>query len=142
MPSGKIIFKSELELTTKIFDQLVDQSILAFQEVPMLGRSIDLVLLKNSKVISIEFKMNNWKKAMSQAKDYLLASDFVYICMPRRRISADFVEELKVNGVGLLFPQLDSEWPFEEVVKARQSEKKWKVARKNLRSYLREHQVR
>lgn len=142
MSKKKKDFNSELHLTTVIFDQLCHHAFEAYKEVPMLGRSIDLVLLKKNKIISIEFKMNDWKRAVKQAKDYQLASDYVYICMPRRKTSDALIKTLKTNGIGLLFPQLDSEWPFEEIVKAKVSQRKWRVAHKNLKTYLHENRVR
>lgn len=135
-------YLSEKALSDCIHNHLAQSDLVSCSEVPMLGRSIDLVLLKRNKVISIEFKLKDWRKAMIQAKDYLLASDFVYICMPQRRVSEVFLNELKTNGIGLLFPREESSWPFIEVVKAKPSDRKWSVANNDLKKYLKENRVR
>ena len=49
--------------------------------------------------------MNNWKKAIIQAKNYQLGSDFVYLAFPLQKIhnilrKAEF--SLDKDGIGLL----------------------------------------
>lgn len=78
------------------------------QEVPFLSRCIDVVLLKDTdEVISIEFKINNWKHAIEQAKNHKLGADKAYICLPKRKLTESLSEAITNAKIGLLF--FDSE---------------------------------
>ena len=53
------------------------------REVPFLSRSIDMVLVTHkNEIVSIEFKLKNWKQAIKQALDHKNGADRAYICMP------------------------------------------------------------
>lgn len=105
-------------------------------EVPILGRSVDLAYVENEFIVTIEFKLGNWRKALVQARDHLLGADYAYICMPRRRVSDDMRAELEQVGVGLVFYTESREWPFEEVIKAKRSRETWEVARSWVLEYI------
>lgn len=78
------------------------------QEVPFLSRCIDVVLLKDTdEIISIEFKINNWKHAIEQAKNHKLGADKAYICLPKRKLTESLSEAITNAKIGLLF--FDSE---------------------------------
>jgi hypothetical protein len=65
----------------------------------------DIVGFKNNIVISVELKLNNWKKAIVQAMNYQLGSDYVYIGSPLQKIHYILRKyELKLlkEGIGLL----------------------------------------
>jgi hypothetical protein len=108
-------------------------------DVPVLGRIVDLAYLKGGFIVTIEFKLRDWRKAVVQARDHLLGSDYAYICMPKRRISEKFREELGRVGVGLMFYREDDQWPFEEVIKAPPSQETWGVARTWVMQYIEEN---
>lgn len=73
-------------------------------EVPFLSRSIDMVLVQNDEtIITIEFKLHDWKKALMQAKDHALGADKAYICLPMRKLSEKIEYSFKNSGIGLLF---------------------------------------
>lgn len=139
--SKKKSFRSEKALTNTVVKKLEGSSLDVFQEVPMLGRSIDLVLLKNKKTIGIEFKLSNWRKAVEQANDYLIAADIAYICMPERKVTSALKELLSVTGVGLLFPNANKDWPFDEIIKPRKSKKQWSAAANGLRLYIEQNKA-
>jgi hypothetical protein len=98
-------------------------------EVPLLGRTVDLVYIVEDSVFTVEFKMHDWRRAISQARDHLLGADYAYICMPKRRITEGLRVELEKAGVGLAFYKEDDEWPFEIAVSAPRSRETWSVAR-------------
>ena len=65
----------------------------------------DIVGFKKKSVISVELKLNNWKKAIIQAKNYQLGSDYVYLAFPLMKSynvlrKAEFT--LRKEGIGLL----------------------------------------
>jgi hypothetical protein len=99
------------------------------REVPILGRSADLVYIKDDSLFSVEFKLHNWRRAIKQARDHQLATDYSYICMPNRNVSKILSEELRIYGIGLFFYKEKGEWPFEEVIKASRSFEVSEVAR-------------
>ena len=105
-------------------------------EVPSLGRSIDLVLMRDGVLIAIEFKLRDWRRGIRQARDYRLGADFSYICMPCRKVSEEMKEEFINAGVGLMFYDDSGEWPFQEVIEAPKSWEIWPSARDKVCSYV------
>jgi hypothetical protein len=94
-----------------------------------LGRSVDLAYIRAGELFTVEFKIHDWRRALAQARDHLLAADYAYICMPERRVSDEMQAELSGTGVGLVFYREEPDWPFAEVIKARPSGETWEVAR-------------
>lgn len=72
-----------------------------FEEISFFRRSIDLVVIENNVLKTIEFKLKDWKKAIKQIVDHQVVADYSYLCMPKRNISNDMIEQLKSNGIGL-----------------------------------------
>lgn len=110
-----------------------------FTGVPSLSRCIDVVVLSDERVIALEFKLRDWKRALTQAKDHLLAADKAYVCFPSHKsVSAEMLTMFSEAGVGLLLFEVDRDdiWPFNEVVPAPWSNQTWSVARSWLISYL------
>ncbi len=65
----------------------------------------DIVGFKKNIVLSVELKLNNWKRAIVQAMNYQLGSDYVYIGSPLQKIHNIIRKyELKLlkEGIGLL----------------------------------------
>ncbi len=105
------------------------------QEVPILGRYVDLAFVKDKYIYAIEFKIDNCKRALKQSKDHMLGADFCYICMPKRTFKNAFIESLAQEGVGLLTFNNNKNWPFKEIVRAKKSKRKFKFVWKNTLSY-------
>lgn len=105
-------------------------------EVPYLSRCIDMVLVDEyDKIITIEFKLKNWKKALEQARDHSLGSDKPYICIPKpKKISDNLLEESRKKGVGIFFYDSESNNPLEEYLKPEvlaERWEQWQVSLKN-----------
>lgn len=111
----------------------------ACREVPALGRAIDIALEKEGTVYAFEFKMRDWRRALSQARDHRLAADYAYICMPRRALPEALVSGLRESGVGLAFYTRSRDWPFEIVIEAPRSSDVWPPARDAVRHYVRQN---
>lgn len=73
-----------------------------YEEVRMFTRSIDIVLKKGNSLISIEFKLNNWKKAFEQISDYQIISDYSYLCIPNKNLHDSTIKKINELGIGLL----------------------------------------
>ncbi len=87
------------------------------QEVPFLSRCIDLVMIDlDGEIISVEFKVNDWRHAIEQAKNHKLGSDKAYICIPKRTITEALSEAISKAGIGLLFYDCNSSKSIYEVI--------------------------
>jgi len=72
------------------------------REVPFLSRCIDLVLISTEgEIISIEFKIKNWRHAIEQVKNHMLGADRAYICLPHKNPSKTLLEALEAANIGL-----------------------------------------
>lgn len=108
-------------------------------EVPTLGRAIDLVIYRRRILISVEFKLANWKRAIKQARDHRLVADYAYVCMPERKsITEELREKFSRAGVGLYFYSDAKSGPFKEVIPALKSNEIWLTAREKVLSYVKE----
>lgn len=102
-----------------------------FEEVGFLNRSIDMVLLGDSLLITVEFKIRDWRKAISQIESHLIAADYSYLCMPKKTISNELLFLLKKNGIGLWLYDYASD-ELIEAVKPRKSSFQWRHHRDSL----------
>lgn len=116
------------------------KSIQACCQVPILGRSVDLIYIVDERLIAVEFKLFAWRKALEQSFDHKLGADFAYICMLRRKITNDMKEEFQKAGVGLVFYRDNGRWPFDLIIRAPKSKEIWPVARSRVTSYIRDMQ--
>lgn len=105
-------------------------------EVPLLGRCVDLAYAKGKFIVTVEFKLRDWRRGLVQARDHLLGADFAYICMPKRTITDRMRGEFIRAGVGLMFYREKGNWPFETVIEAAKSEDTWVVARSALLQHI------
>ncbi len=78
-------------------------------EVPFYNRSIDLVYIdKKGNLCALEFKLNDWKKAISQAKDCSSGAQKVYVCIPKKKYSMELEEQAEKVGCGLIIFDVES----------------------------------
>jgi len=105
-------------------------------EAPLLGRSVDLVFYKDGAVHSIEFKLKDWRRAITQARDHQLGADFAYICLPGKTVTEAMRQAAEEKGIGILELRESEDWPFCTVVPAKRSTDQWTVARENLINLL------
>ena len=94
----------ESEMVNACYNYLTkyDEYVRIVREVPFLSRCIDLVLVANDgEVISIEFKIKNWRQAIEQAKNHMLGADRAYICLPYKKPSNLLLEALTEAKIGL-----------------------------------------
>ncbi|HUU78660.1 MAG TPA: hypothetical protein VMX55_09950 [candidate division Zixibacteria bacterium] len=79
----------EFELYPVVEELLIKEGYCFYKEVKVLTRSIDIIAVKNKKaiiikkkkVIAIEVKVENWKKALQQALTCRLCAHEVYIAI-------------------------------------------------------------
>ena len=132
---------TELELVTDVYKRLKKKSTcMICREVPLLGRYADIVYLNRKLLISIEFKLKDWRRALVQARDHLLGVDYAYICMPKRTITASMEQLFEDAGVGLIFYKEKGRWPFEVAIKASKSLETWSAARSRVYEFIQSNQ--
>ena len=99
------MFKLELELVEKFKENInnVFIPVKINEEVPFFSRNIDMVILnQNNEIISIEFKLNDIKGVLEQSLKCLLCSDYVYVCLPNKKIRKSTINRFKEYGIGLI----------------------------------------
>lgn len=79
-----------------------------FTEIPLYNRVIDAVLLKGDCLITVEFKIRDWRRALGQIKTHLLAADYAYLCMPKINVPEALMLLLSRMGVGLWLFDIDN----------------------------------
>lgn len=80
---------------------------------------------KDKKTTAVELKLRDWKKAIIQAKNYQLGSNYVYIAVPLSRVynvlrKAEYY--LKKEGIGLLIVN-EKTFDVKKYINATQSKK-------------------
>jgi hypothetical protein len=120
----------ESDLINKVRPKFEDRYHI-FEEVPLISRSIDMVLFDQESLITIEFKIRDWRKAVNQIKGHLIAADYAYLCMPNKKISKQLEELLTKNGIGLwLYDVYEDE--LIEAIKPSKSSTQWASYRDSL----------
>jgi hypothetical protein len=98
-------FYQEQELFKPVYDYFKSQGYTINYEIRIGFCRADIVAFKKEEAIGVELKINNWKKAIIQAKNYQLGCDYTYIAFPLNRVfnilrRAEHI--LKKEGIGLL----------------------------------------
>ena len=98
-------FYLELELIKPVVDYFKNQGYVVKREVRIGFCRADIVAFKDNKVTAVELKLNEWKKAIVQAKNYQLGTNYVYLAFPLMK-SYNVLRKtelmLKREGIGLL----------------------------------------
>lgn len=92
----------EIELYPTIENLLEKGGYQHYTEVKVLTRSVDIIAIKRNKVIAIEVKVENWKRALQQALTCRLFAHETYIaiwCDYSHRIP---IKLLKKHRIGLI----------------------------------------
>jgi hypothetical protein len=96
----------EHELIPPVQSYFVPTAEAIFFEVNIGFCRADMVVFqKNHDILAIELKLADWKKALVQAQNYQLATDFVYIAFPSSKsklVLKKAKNTLDEKGIGLL----------------------------------------
>jgi len=108
------MFETEQEMVIALVSILKNKSLsinnardfLIMQEVEGLVGRPDILLKskKNKKIITIELKLKNWKRALAQAYKYKSFSDISYVCMDESNIDTvlKHLDMFEKYNIGLL----------------------------------------
>jgi len=118
-------FYLEIELIKPVINYFQSQGYQVRREVKIGFCRADIVAFKNRKTTAIELKLNNWKKAISQAKNYQLGADFVYIAFPLMKsfkVMKKAEHIFQKEGIGFLIINEET-CKVRELIKAKKSMK-------------------
>lgn len=125
------MYTREISLQRDVRHFFEKQGYNTYLEVPSLGRSIDLVYFKSEEIVAVELKLSDWKRAIEQARDHLLAVEYSYVCLPRRKKTSYLIESFNESPVGLIFAKNNGRYiDLEEIIPAEKSNKKIDFAKK------------
>jgi hypothetical protein len=99
------LFCQESELIKPVSDYFKNKGYKVRYEIRIGFCRADIVAFKDNKSTAVELKLRDWKKAIIQAKNYQLGSNYVYLAIPLSRVynvlrKAEHL--LKKEGIGLL----------------------------------------
>jgi len=119
-------FYLELELFKPVCDYFKKEGYKVKSEIKIGFCKADIVAFKGDEVTAVELKLRDWKKAIVQAKNYQLGSDYVYIAVPLLKSynilrKAEYI--FKKEGIGLLTVN-EKTSKVSKIINSRISEKK------------------
>ncbi|KYK30548.1 MAG: hypothetical protein AYK22_03495 [Thermoplasmatales archaeon SG8-52-3] len=98
-------FYQESELINPVSEYFKDKGYKVRYEIRIGFCRADIVAFKDEKTTAVELKLRDWKKAIVQAKNYQLGTNYVYIAIPLSRVY-NFLRKaehyIKNEGIGLL----------------------------------------
>lgn len=121
-------FSYEHELIEPVTKYFQHQSFSVYREIRIGFCRADIVAYNNMTLVAVELKLNDWKKALIQAKNYQLGAEYVYIAFPLKKsylVLRKAKDELLREGIGLLIVHEDLK--VREVIAAKKSQKTFGV---------------
>jgi hypothetical protein len=98
-------YQKEEQLRKPVHGYFEKKQYQVFDEVPLFVRKIDVVAKRQNELVSIELKLHDWKRAISQACLNLRVSNFSYVALPEPvwdRIDTRIYSAAIEHGIGLL----------------------------------------
>ena len=121
---------SEGQLQEAVAEHFKQLGYVVMSETPFFTKRIDLFAVHRASLetVAIELKMRDWKRALFQARIYLLCADRVFVAMPSGPAHGITSETLGHYGVGLLAIDISeastSDWSISIVMPAPKSVRK------------------
>ena len=129
--STKFEREEDLEMATVPFiDEYFDNW---SWQIPVYYRVIDFGGIKNDILIGIEYKLKDWKRAIWQAHGHRLTFDYLYILLPKRKISQVLRMEARKVGIGVL---LFNGKGIEIAIKPKKQQMTWNPRRKEVIKWI------
>ena len=122
-------FYKELELARPVSDYLKKQGYKVRYEIKIGFCRADILAFKNDETTAVELKLRDWKKAIIQAKNYQLGSNYVYFALPLMNVynvlrKAEYY--LKKEGIGLIVVN-ENTFDVRKIIDAKHSTKQMGV---------------
>jgi hypothetical protein len=119
------LFYQESELIKPVSDYFKNKGYKVRYEIRIGFCRADIVAFKDNKSTAVELKLRDWKKAIIQAKNYQLGSNYVYLAIPLSRVYNVLRKAehyLKKEGIGLLIVN-EKTLNVKKFIKAKHSKK-------------------
>lgn len=130
-------FLKESELREPVHNMFRKGHYSIYNEVRLFSRQIDIVAKKKSKLITVELKLRNWRRAIDQACLNMRVSNYSYIALPESvlcRIDRRMFLDAYTNGIGLISVDGDAN----VIMKPERSKKIQPYLRRNFLKFIRE----
>lgn len=95
----------EVALRKPVHDFFKNRNYSVFDEAKLFSRGIDIVAKRRSKIVAVELKVRNWRRAIQQAYLDLRVSNYAFVALPESiwgRIDRKIYYEAYNYGIGLL----------------------------------------
>jgi len=99
----------EEEMQNHLSEYLKKEGFEVYSEIRFLEKKIDLIYIKRKQLISIELKVQNWKRALWQAYVNQLFTSKSYVCLWSEVIKNIDKREFEKFGIGVLSIDENSE---------------------------------
>ena len=137
-------FRFEDEMFLHVINHYKNKGYTVIKEVNIGYCRADIIAFHNGKVTAIELKLNNWKKAIIQAKNYQLATDYVYIAFPLSK-SYNILRKaryiLENEGIGLIVINEKSK-KINEIINSKPSRRKISIITLDVLNKNRNHKYK
>lgn len=103
-------------------------------EVPVLLKFVDLVVYDGRTITAMEFKLDDWRKAIKQVTAYSASFDKLAICIMRpvtQKTISDVTNVCANKGIGLYFTYFEEEGKLfcEQIIESKPVERIWRFQR-------------
>lgn len=132
--------KSELKQRELFLSLFKSDEERLYCEVPVFCRSVDVVKYncKTGTVTAIEFKLNDWKRAIGQALSVSICFDYLEICVPKPKMENtqnNIITKCEQTGIGLYFFD-ESQRAFNKIVEPLEVKEVWEMQRSSVVNYV------
>jgi len=98
-------YEKEEEMHKPVREYFAEKHYSVFEEARLFSRKIDVVARRHNQVVTVELKLHDWKRAMSQAYLNQRVSDYSFVALPEplwNRIDRKIYSMSVAYGIGLL----------------------------------------
>jgi hypothetical protein len=98
-------YEREKEMHKPIHEYFTERQYSVFDEARLFSRKIDVVAKRRNQVVTVELKLHDWKRAISQAYLNQRVSDYSFVALPEplwNRIDRRIYSMSVAYGIGLL----------------------------------------
>lgn len=92
----------ESSMTAKVSEYFKNKGYQTSDEVPIIGKKIDLVAFNKRNSIAVELKVKDWQRALRQAVIHKIVADYVFVAIWHEYIHRVDIDQFKQLGVGIL----------------------------------------
>ena len=109
-------------------------------EVPVFSRSVDMVEYDslNNTLTAIEFKISDWKRAISQLKNVEICFDYLVLCIPKPKTQKCIdviIDACSQDGIGLFMWEISKNTFSHDCIEIQRHDI-WNIQKNRIIDYL------